>query len=166
MLKVARNERYLNTPKSEKVTFQPCAPFAKPLVEFVDTSSATTVTQHGKVMGFQQAYRKLACVSCYKAVVAVDDVLGNCEPCKMTQIVQNCSVMWTLRLLVQTKDNKKVCLKFQNQQVQQLLGVLAPTFKIGHTTAQNDLIVAILRADREILLTYDNMDYKVLSIEL
>lgn len=84
----------------------------------------------------------------------------------MTQSLQNCSVMWTLRLLVQTRDNKKVRLTFQNHQVQQLLGVLAPTFKIAHTTAQNDLIVAILRADREILLTYDNMDYKVLSIEL
>lgn len=59
----------------------------------------------------------------------------------MTQSLQNCSVMWTLRLLVQTRDNKKVRLTFQNHQVQQLLGVLAPTFKIGHTTAQNDLIV-------------------------
>lgn len=61
---------YLNTAKSEKVTFEETTPFTQPLVDIEeDVQQMTTSTVFAKIIGVQSATRNLLCVSCYKKVI-------------------------------------------------------------------------------------------------
>lgn len=148
--------------KTEHFEAEPATPFEE-LVEFEDISSATSVSQHCKIMGIQQSYKKIACVSCYKTVIPADDnILGDCESCKVTQVLDNCPVNWTLSLLLQTENNRNIHLTFTHQMVQDLNAIFDPTFEIKYTTSEKDLILAFSRTF--FVVSYDDMDYKILSI--
>ena len=69
-LKESKFGRYLNTAKSEKVTFEETTPFTQPLVDIEeDVQQMTTSTVFAKIIGVQSATRNLLCVSCYKKVI-------------------------------------------------------------------------------------------------
>ena len=100
-IKRSKNEMYLNTTKDDKFTFSETTTFTAPLIA-VEDHVKTTSTITARVLGIHQASQTLACVSCHRKVIPVpdDDVLGQCEACKLTQAINLCESKWYLRALV------------------------------------------------------------------
>ncbi len=89
-VKITKNERYLNTAKTEKFTFMEATPFADPLVEIdEDLSVITTTTWNVRILGIQQISKQHSCSSCGKTVnESPNGILGECTStlCKMNQL--------------------------------------------------------------------------------
>ena len=157
-LKVGRNERYLNTPKSVEFKAHPSTPFQNALAEFEDLP-ATTVSTQCKLLWVQQCNRKVACISCFKKVIPDEEsenILGECDACKLSQV---------MRLLVQTKDNNKLRLTFHHQEIQQLISIAKPYYKIDASTTEKDIKISLLSGGKQFNITYDTVEFKVLSVE-
>ena len=164
-LKVGKNERFLNTPKSGEYKAKPSAPFEKPLAEFEDISS-TTASIHCKILGIQQCLKKLACISCFKKVKPDDDnTLGDCESCKLTQVLEECPVLCTMRILVQDQERNKLRLTFHQQAVDQLMAIVQPDIKIGASTTEKDIKLILLKGGKQLTITYDTVEFKVLTVQ-
>lgn len=69
----SKNESCLNTTTTDKLTFKEKSPLTSPLVEVKDLIT-TKSTINAKILGIQQAFRTLGCVSCHKKVLYVPDV--------------------------------------------------------------------------------------------
>ena len=156
---MGRTERYLNTPKSGEFKAHPSTPFQNALAEFEDLPATTVFTQC-KLLGVQQCNRKVACISCFKKVIPDEEsenILGECDACKLSQVIQQCPVIWTMRLLVQTKDNNKLR--------QQLISIAKPYYKIDASTTEKDIKISLLSGGKQFNITYDTVEFKVLSVE-
>ena len=158
-LKVGRTERYLNTPKSGEFKAHPSTPFQNALAEFEDLPATTVFTQC-KLLGVQQCNRKVACISCFKKVIP-DEESENI----LSQVIQQCPVIWTMRLLVQTKDNNKLRLTFHHQEIQQLISIAKPYYKIDASTTEKDIKISLLSGGKQFNIMYDTVEFKVLSVE-
>ena len=166
-LKVGRTERYLNTPKSGEFKAHPSTPFQNALAEFEDLP-ATTVSTQCKLLGILECNRKVACISCFKKVIPGEEsenILGECDTCKLSQVIQQCPVIRTMRLLVQTKDSNKLRLTFHHQEIQQLISIIKPYYKIDASTTEKDIKISLLSGGKQFNITYDTVEFKVLSVE-
>lgn len=167
-VKVSNKERYLNTPKGKEFTATETTAFKKPLVQvqqcLFDMVSSTI---SGKIIGIQQTNNTRSCISCKKPVLpcADDDDLGECQSCKLVQILTACGTQWYLRLLVQSSTNQaeRKRLVFYNQEVQQLMDVLNITLNLDTATERN-IVKTILKANQTVEITFDTFTGKVTGI--
>jgi hypothetical protein len=94
-LKESKFGRYVNTPKSEKFSFEETTAFTEPLVAIEENvKELTTSTVMAKIIGVQSATRNLLCVSCHKKVIQKSgSKIGTCESqgCKLVQKVKDVS---------------------------------------------------------------------------
>ena len=168
-LKRSKKEMYLNTTKADKFTFNESSPFTKPLVT-VEEDVKTTSTITARILGIQQAFQTLACISCSKKVIAIPDdpILGKCEACKLLQAITSSEANWYIRILVQNTSatNEKLRLGFNHEHVTKLMKMLQPSFNLK-TAKENDILRAILTNPKKCFsLKYDTVDYKVTDLEL
>ena len=70
-----------------------------------------------------------------------------------------------MRLLVQTKDNNKLRLNFHHQEIQQLISITKPYYKIDASTTEKDIKISLLSGGKQFNITYDTVEFKVLSVE-
>lgn len=167
-VKVSNKERYLNTPKGEEFIATETTPFKKPLVQvqqgLFDMVSSTI---SGKIIGIQQTTNTRSCISCKKQVLPCpdDDDLGECQSCKLVQMLTACGTQWYLRLLVQSSTNQaeRKRLSFYNQEVQQLMDVLNITLNLD-TATERDMVKTILKANQTVEITFDTFTGKVTAI--
>ena len=166
-IKTSGKERFLNTAKSEKFIFKETTPFQYPLVsvdeDFLKITSATILC---KVIGIQQIYQNLSCISCQKKVVTQPGQ-EQCQSCNMTQLVSSCKVQRSARLLVEdTKDpNQHIHLMFGNAHLNALLSSINPSLNMI-TASEKDILSHIAKAKKVINITYDKMNYRVLEIDI
>lgn len=160
---------YLNTTKADKFTFSETTAFTAPLIA-VEDHVKTTSTITARVLGIHQASQTLACVSCHRKVIPIpdDDILGQCEGCKLTQAINLCKSKWYLRALVQNTAaiNEKFRLGFNQELVAKLMEILQPSFNL-QTAKEKDILKAILiNPNKLFTLTFDTVDYKVTDLEI
>ena len=165
-LKTSRCQRYLNTAKDEEFLATETTPFDQPLVE-IDNVDLTSTTMSAKVIGLQELTSTMSCIACKKTVTPCtdDDLLGECETCNLIQILDACSTQWYMHLLLQNTTNptEKRRLVFYNQEVKQLLDILKLSLDLN-TSTERAITFAILRANKQIKITYDSMTNKVTDI--
>ena len=168
-IKTSGKERFLNTAKSEKFIFKETTPFQHPLVNVdEDFMKITSVTILCKVIGIQQIYQNLSCISCQKKVVTQPGQdITQCQSCNMTQLVSSCKVQRSARLLVEdTKDPKQhIRLMFGNAHLSALLSSINPSLNMI-TATEKDILSHIAKANKVINITYDKMNYRVLEIDI
>lgn len=168
-LKRSKNDIYLNTTKADKFTFSETTAFTAPLIA-VEDDVKTTSTITARVLGIHQAFQTLACVSCHRKVIPIpdDDILGQCEGCKLTQAINLCESNWYLRALAQNTAaiNEKFRLGFNQEHVAKLMEILQPSFNL-QTAKEKDILKAILiNTNKLFTLTFDTVDYKVTDLEI
>ena len=167
-VKLTNKERYLNTPKDDEFTATEETPFKKPLVQYqkglFDIGSSTI---SAKIIGIHETSTSLSCVSCKKAVFPCPnyDDLGECQSCKLKQMLTMCGTQWYLCLLVRSSTNEaeKKRLSFYHQEVQQLMEMLNIHLDLD-TTTENDVITSILKANKVVSITFDTFTCKVTDI--
>lgn len=167
-VKVTNKERYLNTPKDEQFTATEEPPFKKPLVHYqkglFDIASSTI---SGQIIGIHETSTTLSCISCKKAVspCANSDELGECQSCKLKQILSLCGNQWFLRLLVKssTNESEKKRLSFYHQEVEHLIEIFGIQLNLDAAT-ENDVITSILKANKVVSITFDTFTNKVTDI--
>ena len=97
-----------------------------------------------------------------------DDILGQCEGCKLTQAINLCESNWYLRALVQNTAtiNEKFRLGFNQEHVPKLMEILQPSINL-QTAKEKDILKAILiNTNKLFTLTFDTVDYKVTDLEI
>ena len=157
-LKCTKQERYLNTMKSEEFTAIECVPPAEPLVKVTPI----------RILGVRNAYKNLLCVSCNKKVRAKPnhDTLMVCQSCSLTQPLSTCACQWVLRLFVQNAEvpTTKLHLTIPQNLTEELMSNIVPTLKLSEPS-EEDLIIRILTANKKINVTYDNISFQVTELE-
>ena len=170
-LKIYRGEKYLNTPKSDEFEATETTPFDQELVDIDVNVQLTSATISGKIIGVQGIAKTVSCPSCKKNVVALadDDLFGECQGqgCKALLMLDACDTQITIRILVQstTDPSEKKRLVFYNQEVQQLKETLDLTLDLTASSERN-IMVAILRAGKEIKAEYDSLTSRVNDVAL
>ena len=159
-VKVTKDERYLNTPKSEQqCTITEAAPFveALPVVDVVSSTIETTA----QILGVTNV-TKNQCCSCYKKIV-MKWKLAFCENCKMSQKSSRCNTQWYLRIYVEVNADpqKKLRLSVFNDAVKKLQNQC----KLVETPSEESLIESILELDT-LMITYDCQTNKLIDVEL
>lgn len=166
-VKSLNKENFLNTAKGEEFVHDATDAFQQECIAIDHESDFAETTVSAKILGFNQVTRSLVCASCYKSVVpnVDDDDIGDCEGCGMGQLMEDCSVKWYLRVLVQTtsEPSRKLHLSLFNTEVAKLLTIVDPTLN-SQTISQKDLEKAILRAKRNLTFTF-RMDQKVTDVQ-
>ena len=170
-LKCTKQERYLNTPKSEEFTAIECVPPAEPLVKVTPDMrllQETTSTIPIRILGVRNAYKNLLCVSYNKKVRAKPnhDTLMVCQSCSLTQPLSTCACQWALRLFVQNAEvpATKLHLTIPQNLTEELMSNIVPTLKLSEAS-EDDLIICILTANKKINVTYDNISFQVTELE-
>lgn len=168
-LKESKFGQYVNTPKSEKFSFEETTAFTEPLVAIEENvKELTTSTVMAKIIGVQSATRNLLCVSCHKKVIQKSgSKIGTCESqgCKLVQKVSACKCNWNVRLLFETTELKKIHLTiFNNHCLQKLLKVEMSLCDLN-STMQDDLVLVLLEFESTYKVTYDNIQNTVSDIE-
>ena len=158
-VKTNKNERYLNTAKYEKFLFQEVEPFQVPLAEVDPTNETSSIT--GKIVAVQQIANTIACVVPFPE----DDTLGECQACKLLQILSSCTSQWYIQVTVQSSSDPslKRRLTLYNQQVMQLITTLKLELDIDSTNERR-LTLAILKANKTLNFSFDSSTYKVTDI--
>ena len=110
----------------------------------------------------------IACITCNKNVVPFpeDDALGECQGCKLLQILSSCTSQWYIRVTVQssTDPSLKRRLTLYNQQVMQLNTTLKVELNTDSTN-ERKMTLAILKANRTLnCFSFDSSTYKVTDI--
>ena len=159
-VKVTKDERYLNTPKSEQqCTITEAAPFveALPVVDVVSSTIETTA----QILGVTNV-TKNQCCSCYKKIV-MKWKLAFCENCKMSQKSSRCNTQWYLRIYVEVNADpqKKLRLSVFNDAVKKLQNLC----KLVEMPSEESLIESILELDT-LMITYDCQTNKLIDVEL
>ena len=167
-VKVTKTDKYLNTAKTEKFSFKETEPFSEPLIDVnADLASMEGTTINGKVIGVLQITSSVSCISCKKKVIRHkdSDELGQCEDCKLIQILSSCGTQWYMRILVQSSTNPTEHRKLTmfHQQIQDFMAHMNLTLDLNSVT-QSELTVAILKANKVINITYDSLSNKVQAI--
>lgn len=162
-----KDDRYLNTPKSDPFTATPCPPFDQPLVEVDDLQEVTSNITQSQVIGFRNATKTMDCISCFKRVCAKpNSTLAVCEKCKLTQPIRTCPTHWQLRVLIRDLQNdKNIALTIQHQQTKDLLLMISPTFNLS-TATEDDIQTVILDSNKELNITYDNTNSIITDIKI
>ena len=108
-VKALKNEKYINTAKSEKFLFSVADEFEANLAPVDnDITGLATSSVHGKIVGVLNASYTLACLSCFKKVIPKSEKMSNCQTCKMMQYLKSCFRQWYLRVLIETTQNEKL----------------------------------------------------------
>ena len=103
-VKVAKGERYLNTPKSEDLcTIKECEPFTVELPPVDNVPSSVTMV--GEIVGIYFIERYLACKTCSKKIENDDDDLAFCERCKVTMKSTRCPSHCLMKLSIESTDS-------------------------------------------------------------
>ena len=168
-VKSSNNEKYLNTPKGEEFVSTETTPFDQPCVNVEeDLNEMVTATIYARIMGIHQASFTLSCISCNKKVVSLpeDDLLGECQNCQLTQLIESCNSQWCLRMLVQptTDPDRKIRLTFYNQYLQKLMDVLGVKINLN-AASERDILISILTNNQTLNITYDSLSFKVTDIQ-
>ena len=166
-VKVSKDEKYINTPKSEKFSFDEVEKFERDLVPIEnDMVSLTMATVHGKIVGVMNVSKSVVCISCFKKVTPKTDKVGNCESCKVMQFLNSCPRHWYLRVLVQTNENKKLRLSMFNQCVQSLVELLGSENCDLKHISEDDLMLYILESEKSFVIDYETDHSKITSIKV
>ena len=147
-VKTNKNERYLNTAKDEMFLFQEVEPFQVPLVEVDPTNKTASIT--GKILAVQQVTNTIACITCNKTVVPFPDhTLGECQGCKLLQILSSCTSQWYIQVTVQSSTNPslKRSVTLYSQKVMQLITPLKLKLNTDSTN-ERKMTLAILKANK------------------
>jgi len=164
-VKVNKQERYLNTAKDERFIFQEVSAYQEALAEVDPTADTPSIT--GKIIGVQQINNTMACITCYKNVAPCpeDATLGECQGCKLLQVMSSCTPHWCIRVTVQSSSDssQKRRLTLFNQQVNQLFSALNLELTMDSTN-ERKLTLTILKANKNLTFSYDSSSYKVTDL--
>ena len=96
-----------------------------------------------------------------------DDLLGECQNCQLTQLIESCNSQWYLRMLVQptTDPDRKIRLTFYNQYLQKLMDVLGVKINLN-AASERDILISILTNNQTLNITHDSLSFKVTNISL
>lgn len=160
-VKVAKGERYVNTPKNEDdCTITAAESFAEslPVVEVVSTIKEITAI----ILGVSHATKSQCCCSCSKKVVFKGN-LAYCESCKMAQNPSRCKGQWFLRIYAEGvgQPQEKVRLSVFNNIVYKLQNYC----KLSSTMSDDQLVEGILMLG-SVNLTYDSQNNKLIDVEV
>lgn len=168
-IKTSGKDRFLNTAKSETFIFKEVQPFQHPLVSVEeDVTKLTTTTILCKVVGIQQMYHSLSCISCQKKVVSQPgEEITQCQSCNTTQLIGSCKAQKSARLVVEdingtTQHNR---LLFGHAHFEQLLSFISPSLNVINSS-EKDILLQIAKAKKVFNITYDKMNYRVSDIDL
>ena len=95
---------YLNTPKSNELSFEECQEFAETVVADVQLVSSVEVC--ASITGVESISTYQACLKCGKKAVAAHGKLLECESCHMLQKTAPANKRWFLRCLFSNLRNE------------------------------------------------------------
>lgn len=172
-VKGPKDDRYLNTPKSDKFTEIPCDPFEQPINETEDLEYLASTSITVKLTGIKSIDKTYACFTCNRKVsVHNNGVLATCDSdkCHLTQALKLCKPQWFVRLLVLDNATDKLLTVTINQsmtpQFEQLLLKIHKDFQSAKATVDEVKDLLFVHLDQDIKLTFDNTDHVVSEIQL
>ena len=150
----------MNTAKDVSFQANEISPFTQPLIDVnAELVSVVTSTINGKMIGFLLINNLIDCISCRKKVVPNKDSKdpGQCEDCKLAQIISSCGTQWYMRILVQSSTNpsEQRRLTLYYQQIQELITHMMLDLNLK-SVSKTDMTLAILKAKKAINITYDS----------
>jgi hypothetical protein len=160
-VKVTKNEKYVNTPKSEcECSITSADPFSESLPEVEAISATTEITAN--ILGVTSATKSICCLSCGKKV-AIKGKSAFCENCKMSQKPGACKMQWYIRIYFEKVGvpEQRLRLTAFNDVSNKLLAIC----DLPQTSSEEELTEGILELD-SVFISYDEQTNKLIDIDV
>lgn len=160
-VRIAKDERYINTPKREsECVITPADPFSENLPHVEAISSTNEIV--ADILGVISASKNMCCVSCAKKVV-IKGKLAFCENCKMSQKLGTCKSQWYARIYFEKVGvpAQRLRLTAFNDVSSKLLAICG----LSQTSSEQELTEGVLEMN-SVKITYDEQTNKLIDIDV